>query len=440
MKRLNVFLAILLAFILTLSVAACAGNGEESSSSSSSSSEGEVETPPTVWGPEEGWVGNWTRPDIPSGGGSTGANECTHKCSVCGKCVDIDPENDADTCTEKCYDQGDRTLYVFNATDKRVDRQGGVKIEGDYVGGINNNPHVVITFKIKAEEDTTVCLGATISEMNEDKYVTSMTPIYVNDAKVFSRACLKGGSGAWTNFKTVWLGCVNLRKGENTIQFTNVNNGGQQYNFKDFSFLSPVKLDWTTELVEHICQHKDANGKCTDYDCNKYECLDKPEDGWKTLKIDAGDEKVLKYAGNDTNLYGLWNSGEGCIGNIANSLVTGIYDQTIIFSFTATEDTYIRLSLNTSTNSQNVAFTEMYSLTIDGVLIETEGRSGSAESGAGWHTYVDGTIAYVKVSGGTTHTFMMVHKAVNMGDNIKYLTIHYQNGVLTAAQAQKPQS
>lgn len=438
MKKFNIFLALLLTFIFTLSVA-CAGNGGESSSSSSSSAEGDVEAPPVVYGPEEGWIGNWTRPDMPEGGGSTDVNECNHKCYVCGKCVDIDPDNDEDTCTDKCYAENGRTLYTFNATDPRVELKGGVKVEGDHIGSINQNPHAVITLKIKAEKETVVCLGATISEMNEDKYVASLTPIYVNGEKVYSRACLKGGGSAWTNFKTVWLGCVSLRKGENEIQFTNENDGGQQYNFKDFSFLSSVKLDWTTELELHDCNHKDANGKCTDYTCNKLECLDKAEDGWKKLVIQGGDEKVLKYAGDDTNVYGLWNSSEGCIGNIANSLVTGIYNQTIIFSFTATEETYIRLSLNTSTNSQNVAFTEMYNLTIDGVSIETEGRSGSAESGAGWHTYVDGTIAYVKVSAGT-HTFMMVHKAVNMGDNIKYLTIYYQNGELAAAQAQKPQS
>lgn len=435
MKKFNIFLALLLTFIFTLSVA-CAGNGGESSSSTSSSAEGDVEAPPVVYGPEEGWIGNWTRPDMPEGGGSTDVNECNHKCYVCGKCVDIDPDNDEDTCTDKCYAENGRTLYTFDATDPRVELKGGAAVEGDHIGKIDKNPNVVITLKIKAEKETVVCLGVTISEMNEDKYVASLTPIYVNGEKVYSRACLKGGGSAWTNFKTVWLGCVSLRKGENEIQFTNENDGGQQYNFKDFSFLSSVKLDWTTELELHDCNHKDANGKCTDYTCNKLECLDKVEDGWKILKIDAGDGKVLKYNGNGEGdpSYGLWNSKEGCIGEIANVS----RQQTVIFSFTATEETYIRLSLNTSINSKNTKFTDMWNLTMDGVTIETEGRSGTAD-GASWTTYVDGTIAYVKVSAGT-HTFMMVHKNTSAGDNIKYLTIYYQNGELAAAQAQKPQS
>lgn len=427
MEKFKKMIAIIMALALC-SFAGCVDIGL----SSSSSSEGSA--PPVVDG-EEPWLGNWERPDMPDDPIEE-IRFCEHQCYECGKCVSLYSEEEE--CAEKCYDEKGRTLYAFNATDDHVDRKGGVNIEGDHVGNINLNPNVVITYHVTAAEEATVCLGATISEMPIDHYVTADTPIYINGEQYYSRGYLQGGASSWTNFYTVWLGCVTLQKGDNEILFTNPHSSGQQYNFKDFSFLSSVELTWT-EIEEHVCSSKNGEGKCTDYTCNERDCLNKDETGWNQLVIQGGDDKVLKYyLDGDGVEHSLWNKKEGCIGNIASSIITGIYNQTIVFSFEATEETYVRLSLNTSTSTPGTEFAEMYAMTLNGEEIVTSGCSGTAANG-GWATYVDGTVAYVKVKPGV-NTFLLVHKATNAGDNIKYLTISYASGSLTAVQAEKPEN
>lgn len=385
---------------------------------------------------DEPWLGNWERPDMPD----TPIEEthiCEHACYTCGKC--LDPGCDDEVCADKCYEAHGRTQYTFNATDRNVERKGGVNIEGDHVGNINQNPNVEIIYHITAASETTVCLGATISEMGEDNYVTSDTPIFINGKQFYSRGYLRAGSTNWSTFYTVWLGCVTLQEGDNEIKLTNPHADGQQYNFKDFTFLSSAELTWTAS-EQHVCTHKNEAGKCTDYTCNEYACLDKDETGWKQLTIEGGDDKVLKYYIDGSGAEkSLWNANEQCIGAIANSLFTGIYNQTIIFSFEATEETYVRLSLNMSTTSGGTDFADMFDMTMNGTPIVTGGRSGVSESGGGWAVWADGTVAYVKVQPGK-NTFMLVHKATNAGDNIKYLTLSYASGTLTAAQAEKPKS
>ncbi len=411
--------------LLSLGAVGCSGGNGNSSSGGELHPSG-----------DEPWLGNWERPDMPSEPEEE-LHFCEHACYECGKCL-VDCEDEV--CKEKCYELGNRQQYVFNATDRRVEKLGGVNIEGDHIGNINQNPNVQIIYHIQSEKETTVCIGATISEMNESHYVTSDTPIFINDTPFYSRGYLKAGGTTWTNFFTVWLGCVQLQAGENVIKLTNPHADGQQYNFKDFTFLSPSELSWYDASNMHPCESQNAEGKCTNYDCNEWNCLDKDETGWNSLTIQGGDEKVLKYyydaSGQEKTL---WNEGEQCIGNIANSLITKIYKQTIIWAFEASEETYVRLTLNTSTTSGGTPFEDVFDMTMNGEAIHTKGALATVESGAGWMTYVDSKVAYVKVQPGVS-TFMLVHKDTNAGDNIKHLNISYQKGTITAAQAQKPNS
>lgn len=415
----NKFLKIMMLSLLSLGVIGCSENVPSTSS---------------IPDGDEPWSGNWERPDMPDVP-DVEIHLCEHACYECGKCLDDCTD---EVCKEKCYEEGARTKYVFNATDQRVSKKGGVNIEGDHIGNINHNPNVEITFNIKSETETTVCLGATISEMNENHYITSDTPIFINGEQFYSRGYLKAGGTIWTNFFTTWLGCVTLKEGNNVIKLTNPHSDGQQYNFKDFTFLSPVKLDWYDEHADHQCSSKNSEGKCTDYDCNEWNCLDKEETRWQKLIIDGGDEKVLKYyIDSQGREKSLWIEGEKCIGNIANSFITNVYKQTIIWSFEATEETYVKLSLNTSTTCGGTPFNEVFDMTINDTNITTKGCLSSVESGAGWTTYVDSTVAYVKAKPGI-NTFMLVHKDTNAGDNLKYLTLSYEKGTLSAAQAVKP--
>ena len=395
--------------------------GNDSSVSDSSS---------TIIEGEEDWEGNWERPDTPIEDEPV-IDRCAQECYVCGNCLN----NYEETCSKDiCSHEEGRTKYVFNATDDNVKREGGVVIEGDHIGGINLNPNVVITFKINAAEDTVACLGATISRMVEDNFVASETPIYVNGEQYYSRGCSKAGSTVWTDFHTVWLGCIELKAGENELKFTNVSSDGTQYNFKDFTLLSSVELSWVIQEC-HQCESKNADSYCTDYECNEYACLNKNETGWKQLKIEGGDGRVLKYYINGKGeKQSLWNEKEQVIGNIANSLVTGITDQTVIWAFEATEETYVRVSLNMSVSSGGTAFMEMFDITLNDESIETGGLTGKSNSGNVWTTFVDGTVAYVKVSAGR-NVLKFVHKYTNAGDNIKYMTLSYEKGTLTTAPA-----
>lgn len=231
----------------------------------------------------DGWNGNWDKPDQPGGDDNPPAvHVCQNACDVCGKCLtDCTDEK----CKDKCFEQHDRTKYVFNATDNKVDKKGGVSIEGDHIGNINENPGAEVTYHISATAATTACLGATVSEMYQDRYFTACTPLYVNGEQYFSRGYLKAGSTVWTTFRTMWLGCIELKEGVNEIRFT---GQGDAYNFKDFTLLSDVELTLVPVNEEHVCGHKNADGKCTDYTCNDYVCMDKDETGWTTTRFDAG--------------------------------------------------------------------------------------------------------------------------------------------------------
>lgn len=421
MRKLKFAAAVLLSLAF-FGFAGCAG-GETSDT-------GGDTTPPA--GDEE-WQGNWERPDyVPDDPGQPEVHLCEAACYTCGKCLTDCEEPE---CAEKCFELGDRTEYVFNGTDSHVNRKGGVTIENDHLGNINLNASAEVTWHITAAETTTVCIGASVSEMSETNYITSDTPITINGEEFYSRGYLEGGSTNWTNFYTVWLGCVTLNEGDNVIVLHS-QSANTAYNFKEFIFRSPVELTWT-EIEEHVCTSQNEDGKCTDYDCNELACLDKDETGWKSVTVRGGDEKVLKYYIDNAGVeHSLWNEGEQVIGNIANSLVTGVYGQTIILSFEATEETYLRFSLNMSTTSGGVGFTEMFDITLNGQPVSTGGVSGTAQP-SGWSVFAEGTVAYVKVQAGL-NTIMLVHKDTNAGDNIKDFTLAWKNGEITLVQAVKP--
>lgn len=389
-------------------------------------------------GDDEGWQGNWNGPDVEPE--EPEVHLCSHACYVCGKCLNADCEDPV--CAEKCYENEKETRkeYVFNGADPRVKLEGGVNIEGDHLGNINQNPNVKITYKVIAPADITVCMGVSVSEMYESNFITADTPITVNGEPFYSRGEVKGGDTVWTNFVTCWLGCVDLQEGENTIVITNNENAATttQYNFKDLMFLSSAELEWGQANEQHECTSKNEAGKCTDYDCNRAECLDKEEKGWKKLNIYGKDDEVLKYYYDENgDEHSLWNDAENekCIGYISGN----DWGQVIVWSFNATEETYLRLSLETSTNLVNSLYSDAWDMTFNGNPIETEGKTTAPAEGVagGWAVYTFGTVAYVKAAPGI-NTFVMEHKGV-LGYNLRSLDITYAEGEIAKAQAEKPE-
>lgn len=382
-------------------------------------------------GASDGWQGNWEKPDVPDTPDEPVKHTCENACYICGKCL-TDCKDEA--CAEKCHEPRDRTKYVFNGTDKKVEKKGGVTIDGDHLGNINANPSAEVIYHVVAEKATVACLGATICEMFEDRYFTANTPLYVNGEQYYSRGYLKGGPTVWTDFYTVYLGCVNLKEGVNEIRFTGL---ADAYNFKDFTFLSDAKLSLSAAVEEHVCNHKNAAGKCTDYTCNADECLDKEESGWTVSEFGAGDERILKYGKKHGKEVSLWIAAENCIGNMANGSITGFSEQTVVTSFEVTEDTYVRISLSTSTSmSMGSPFTDMYTFTFNGEEVKTGAKVGIVENG-GWGRYVESRLIYLKAKKGL-NSFVLVHNSSNMGDNINKIIFAVEKGELKLSAAAKP--
>lgn len=380
-------------------------------------------------GSEEGWQGNWTRPDFSEEDDPPVVHYCSSACYVCGKCLS---DCEDEVCADKCYEIGDRTKYVFNGVDSNVIKNGGVSIAGDYLGNINQNASAEIIYYIKAEEETTVCLGATVTEQPWDIYVTSATAVTVNGEPFYSRGHLAAGPSAWANFYTVWLGCVKLEKGENEIVLKN--EGGNAFNFKDLTFLSDTELTLIERGGAHQCGHLNEAGKCTDYTCNEQACMDKDETGWQTVQIGGGDDRVLKYATQNGREISIWIEREQCIGQIAQGSIS---NQTVAFSFEASEETYVRITLNTSTAmTMGMRLNDLWTFTFNGAEVTT-GAVHKSVNDSGWFTYVDNTVIYLKATAGR-NDFVMVHKNTDSGDNIKDITIGYEKGTVSFVQAPKP--
>ncbi len=401
---------------------------------------------------DEEWQGNWN--------GSEDIEDdpqieivCKQKCPICGKCLDPDCTIDK----EKCYDIGNRTKYEFLGSDKRVKVTGGNKgpltqvQAGGYIDNFNNNEGATIEYQIIASEATTACMGATISMMPLAMSLTTTCETYINDEKILSNAQVKANlnwpyipgtttipsPNEWYNFTEYFIGCVKLKEGVNTIRIVNPNRGAYQFNFKSIEFLSSVPLEMgnASGYEEHVCEHKNEDGLCTDYDCNMADCLVKDESDWthEKLTIEAKDDNVLKFDDNNENIY---NSapGEDCIGYLDsyNS------NQTIIWSFTASEETYVRLSLEHSGGlGHGSAFTDTWKLFFNDEPFETEALAKCNDDANKWNytMYGHSTIGYMKAKPGK-NTFKMIHNSTT-GYNIRSLDVYNQKGELAVAQAEK---
>ena len=403
------------------------------------SSCGEVTPMDSTNSDEEEWSGNWTKPDWNPDSEPEIKHECSMPCAICGKCLDLECEEDA--CKEKCFDLDGRNKYTFSAADKKVKLLPGSRgdiarapntVDGGYVDTFNNNKDCEIVYSIISEEAVTACLGATISRMPDPTSITGTTELYVNGEQITSRGYVKGNpnSSFWFDWTEYYVGCINLKQGENEIIIKNPHGDGTQYNFKSLTLISEKKIELgnATGYVEKVCNHKDEDGYCTDYLSNDEPCLHKREDGWKLTNLYGKDDRVLKFHNTDDNI---WNDApnEQCIGYI-DSVNNG---QTVIWSFNSSEETYVRLSLEHSLNKPGLRFDQVWNLTFNDEPLITDGYT--SYTAGGYADYEFSTVGYVKALPGK-NTFKMVH-ASNQGYNLRSLDIHYQKGNIDIAQAER---
>ena len=169
---------------------------------------------------------------------------CTHKCEICGKCID---ENcDATSCIDKCL--LDETKYTYGS-DKAILTNGAktFKIEkNNAIGNVDENKDGKITFKVNVENDCVASLLVNISKRENRLRFTDGINIIVNGVEYNSKAIrlpYTSKSVEWSEFSDLLIGCINLNKGENTIEFvikTNTPRYGS--NFMAMNLISATKL------------------------------------------------------------------------------------------------------------------------------------------------------------------------------------------------------
>ncbi len=192
--------------------------------------------------------------------GTPTEEQCTHKCPVCGGCMD--EESDLEACAIKCG--ADRTgSYTFEAENRRVERtsgsMGAVSVftdrtdvsTGEYVSGIGNfssNTGASITFNVSVAETTTVTLLARVSRGTGGvtRFTDVALPMLTNaeGGELLDRSTMveRTETGTWFDFQEVNLGCVTLTEGENSLKIAPV---GTAYNFDYVAFLSDVPVTWS---------------------------------------------------------------------------------------------------------------------------------------------------------------------------------------------------
>lgn len=169
---------------------------------------------------------------------------CTHKCSICNKCID---ENcDATSCLEKCLQNG--TKYTFDSS-KAILTNGtkSFKIENNKaIGNVDENKGGKITFKVNAENNCIASLLVNISYRENSILFTDGISVVINGVEYNSKAIrptYTSKSVEWTEFNDLLLGCINLNKGENIIDFvvkTNISRNAS--NFMAMNLISQEKL------------------------------------------------------------------------------------------------------------------------------------------------------------------------------------------------------
>jgi|GEM_PF-3061792 len=368
---------------------------------------------------DDDWNDPWAQESVPT------ESTCKALCPVCGKCLNPDCAEH----TEKCYDLNGRTKQVFDAIDDRVTKKGGamgaLSVNQDdtngYIGNFSLNIGAVLTFAIQSPAATVACLGVRVSRRASETILPfSAMSVTVNGESFVSRGPLKASSTGsdWFEFGDAYGGCVSLTEGTNVFEFTPA-EGVTSFNFKDLFLISSETLTLANASPEetHVCEKKNADGKCIDYDCNKYACLDKDETGWTEIKLEAKDERLAAIR--EDGVTSMYNAKEDTIGEVNNHV-----GQKNAFAFEATEDGYARISLEHN-GCGLVKFTDLFHLFSNGETFETEGRTGGEPQD--WFTYYTSKVGYVKVKKGT-NTFQFNHDISPAGFNIKSITLCYQKG------------
>ena len=422
MKNRKIWIeALALASLFTLT--SC--GGEPSASSGSS-----AEMPEVVGG--EDWDDPWDDPW--DGESEAPTHVCSEKCYSCGKCLNETCQED--TCKQKCSELGSRTAQTFYTVSDNVSKTTGTRgaftvnndSSGGYLGEFSMNKGASFTFVLESsKEEENACLQIVVSAPPIDIVLSTAMGVSVNGEDVISRGMTRAGDGEiWVTFYTFTFGCIDLAEGKNILTFSSASDSVTSFNFKAIRILAEATLAEknATEETKHVCTSQ-KDGKCTDYSCNRKECLEKDETGWKSMSIYGGDSQVIKESADGADL---WNSEESCIGKINDDL-----GQVVIWAFESEEDTFARFSLEHSANGDSL-FSDYWEMKLNGEEVTTEASTENVARS--WYTYVTSKVGYFPIKKGKNQ-FVMTHNKIKPGYNLRTLTISYQSGNVSEAQASK---
>ena len=207
-KNISIFLSLITCSFLICSLASC-GNQTNSS------------LPPNVEDEEIYRVNPGEEKDRDR------VHRCYHVCPTCQYC--LNPSCSDAICAKKCDISDKNYNYHFEAEDSRVTLSGGTlgdlnrDISSGCVGNFSANLGASITFTLEATMDIKTSLIVSVNSRPRTQEFGDVVSVFINEELV----PLTGTVGRspneqewrWDLFLDVYLGCVNLQEGINTIKF-----------------------------------------------------------------------------------------------------------------------------------------------------------------------------------------------------------------------------
>lgn len=174
---------------------------------------------------------------------------CESACPECGGCRDAECTDPA--CADKCGDYATQTTY--KAKDHAV--LGGCTVNPDgVVGGLSQNADKTISFTVTSDKAQPA--GLTVALTKSDNYVSVMPfskfmTVEVNGEPLTTRAVISRNDVTnWAESFEIFLGCIRLERGENTILFTTTGSEGRNFDY--------IKLGTDKREAEIRCNAADA--------------------------------------------------------------------------------------------------------------------------------------------------------------------------------------
>lgn len=183
---------------------------------------------------------------------------CQHVCPECGGCRDADCMQAA--CADKCGTYA--TFATYTAKDHAT-CGGGCSVNSDgVVGGLSNNAGQTVSFTVPSDMDRAAGLTVALTKNN---YYASVMPfnkfmtVTVNGESFTTRAVISlNDETSWTESFEIPLGCIRLRKGNNTIVFTTTGSEGRNFHYIKIG-VGKKTSDIRCEAIDAVCTAGESN-------------------------------------------------------------------------------------------------------------------------------------------------------------------------------------